>query len=678
MNRGQLKRIRKEIERLCHCEKEWEALRLISREGGVDELSAEWTDLWRGRVRYALRAAGPMEEFLTQLEGFPNAPDTPDLRLLKALDEHLAGRDVKAFIGGLTGLSAPAETLRRELLRLGDLSKGTDPKLAALLDSFALTPEAVAPKDYRRVGELLSPFSAVSADACGLFEELLTRYHKLNSVQAVEKQADGYFLDELCAIDLQLTGAISYFPQALSELLAAPLLAQVAALLGRVAESSPEQAAALALCAPEAMELLAGRAWPPLREKLRLEAGEELSADDLAGLRKSAREAGFEERFRLVNKLADLMRAEDDLDPELYQILVIVYQGIFKDLTQKRASLPEREQRRLAVVFGPVFSRHLPLLWGLDGDLPFILDDAAAAGCLDPTSALLHTFFAVKGRDRGMTAKARAMLKLLPPIKGNEVECLFAQYQIFLAEDLKSVKSMLVICQESGQELTRLVASSVWTTLLMLLFQTTLTSAAKGNPFFGLLMGPELSDLNRACKKMLKGVGCFADDPEFGNVLSLAQAFPDGQITGERYALMLQRQLDSGVSPEQVIQFFSSFLCSTGEAAKHAEMEIGMNLPFGDILGTDELLQEVLLCGLDALCDDPVTVAGFDAANLSAIAEIVKKYCLGNNLNHYLLLIGSVARQRMKSGDKGMEQLQVKLTDYLALQKKPVKKGKRR
>jgi hypothetical protein len=675
MNRGQLKRIRKEVERLCHCEKEWEALQLISREGAVDEFSAEWTDLWRGRIRHALRTAAAMEEFLTQLKGFPNAPDTPDLRLLKALDQHLAGRDARADIGSLTGLSAPAETLRRELVRLGNLSNSTDPKLAAILNSFALTPEAIAQKDYRRVGELLASSQAGSTKACDTFKEILTRSRKLNSLPAVRRKADGVAPSELRAIDRQLSKALPLLPKALADILAAPVLAQIAAALTRIAESGPDQAATLALCAPVAMDRLAGPAWPDLRKKFSIEGGT-LSAEDRVELRKSCRNAGFEERFRLINKLADLIRSGYGPDQELCQTLVAVYQEIFKDLTQKRAALPEREQRRLAAVLGPVFSRHLPILRHSGGHLPRILDGAAEAGCLDPTLALLHTFFAVKAQDIGMTTKATAMLTLLPPIREKEMEPLFNNYLEFIAEDLKSVKAMLVICRETGHELDQLVAERIGKALLPSLIMNTLSSAGRGNSFMAMLMGPEAKELSRVCKKMLKGMNCFADNPSFSFAISLAQAFPDGKITGALFGLMVHRQLEAQVQPKEIIDFFSLILFSINQITKRSIREMGM--PFGNLFANDQLLQEVLLCGLDALCDDPARIASFNAANLSAIVDIVKKYCQGSAMGRYLLLIGNTLPKRAQSGDEAIGRLHADIMDYLALHTKPAKKGKRR
>jgi len=674
MNRGQVKRIRKELERLRKGEKEWEALRLIEGEGACEEFAAEWNDLWRSRTRRALRTAQHLEEFLAQSAGFASLPDNADLRFLQALGEHLADGMSAADIGLMTGLSAPAETLRRELLRLGGLSLPDEPKLRAQLMSFAMEPEGALQKDYRQLRALLAFSPAVPAEACESFEELLTRSRKLNSATAVKKKASGVSAAELGAVDRLLKEAGSPLPEQLFKLLAAPVLTQVAKALRRVAEHAPERAAGLALSAPFCMQRLSGSAWPALSRKLRLDAGQKLSAEDRAMLLATARSADFEERFLLVEKLARILTGEREPDLKLYDAFAVTFQGIFRELTLKRAALPEREQRRLAQVMGPVLRRHLPLLWGSDADLPFILDDAAAAGCLDPSSALMHAFFAAKARDRGMTAKARAMLKLLPPIQEPDVQHFFEEYQELIAEDARDLKAMLTICRESGHELAEPVAKGLWMTLMSLLTLNSLAPRGKTSSFMDMLAGSVAEDTSRSCKKLLKGTAALAGEPAFAPVVAIAETFPDGRITGTGYGLMARKQVADGIALAEAVSLFAILLAFIDGFGRASEME----LPFGQPYRVEQLVGEVMFGGLNEFVADNKTVERLDSASLARLAEIVRQFGRGRNTERYLQLIGNSAARRMQAGDEAMGKLHACVMESLAPRKKPATKRGRR
>jgi hypothetical protein len=466
MNRGQVKRLRKEFERLRTGGREWDALRLLEKEDVVDGFRDEWNDLWRGQLRHALRTAALMEDFLLHVNGFSRVPDTADIRFMCMVGDYLDGKDVVSAINGMAGLSAPAEALRRELLRHGDERAPDDAKLRKLLTTFALTPESALQKEYRQLRSLLTSYPAISQETCETLEELLTRSRKLNSASAVKKTVNGIAEADLRGIDPALKKVASELPLPFFRVVAAPVLAQISIAIRRVAESSPDQGARLALAAPFCMESLAGPAWPGLREKFQLEAARALSEADLASLRKTAQSATFEERFTLINKVERLMSIQKGLDEDLQDILVLLYKGIFKELALRRAILSDRDKRRLAAVFGPVFSRHMELLCGDMKEMPFVLDSAAAAGCLDAVSALLHTFFAVMLRERAMIANARGMLRLLPPIQEKEVRDLFGEYQMLLSEDVNALKGMLDICRECGHDLDKFVSMGLRMSLL--------------------------------------------------------------------------------------------------------------------------------------------------------------------------------------------------------------------
>jgi hypothetical protein len=674
MNRGQVKRLRKELDHLRKVGKEWDALRLLQRENAVDEFRSEWDDLWRAQTRHALRTAALMDKFLLCIDEFSAIPDTADIRFMRAVGDYLDGREVSAVISGMTGLSAPAETLRRELLRQGNENASDDSKLRKLLTSFAASPGKILQKDYRQLRTLLASYPAVSLETCETLEEILTRSRKLNNASTVEFKAHGVYEPNLRAIDQDLNKAASGLPPAFSRVVVAPVLANVCVAIQRVADSNPDKGARLVLAAPFCMENLLGSDWPELRKKFQLEAGQSFSAEDRASLRKTAQNATFEERFTLVNKLVKTMSSMQDFDESLIDILVLLFKGIFKELIIRRTKISERDQRKLAMIFGPFFSKNMDYLYGSMEDLPFLLDSAAAAGCLGAASALLHTFFAVMSRDRSMIANARAMLKLLPPIQEKDVQILFGKHQELLAEDLKSLKGMLDVCRECGHELDGSVAKALDMSLLSVLIMSTLMGGGNRNSFMAMIMGPMAEESVQMCKRLIKGMECFSGNPLFSAPVELARSFPSGRISGKEFGNYLEKRIGTNPSADQVIADFIVIL----EAIRRASEAQRMDMPFGDMLNGSSLIKELLVVGLGVLCGKKGQVMQYSTKALTVLVDIMRKYGDSRGLERYMMLISNTAAERSAAGDEDAGKLYRNSMDYISHITKSGKKGGRR
>ncbi len=674
MNRGQVKRLRKELDRLRKGGKEWDALGLIEREKAVDEFRNEWEELWRSQSRHALRTAALMESFLQRSKEFSTVPDSSDFRFINAVGDYLNGKEITTIINGTTGLSAPAEALRRELLRRGEEKSPDDAKLRKLLALFAVTPEKVLQKDYRQLRVLLAPYTALSQRTFEALEEILTRSRKLNNASTVEFKAHGVYEPNLRALDTDLNKAASELPPAFSRVVIAPILTHVCVAIRRVAASNPDKGARLALAAPFCMEKLAGSEWAELRKKFQLEAAHEFSVADLASLRKTAQNATFEERFLLVNKLVKIMSSHQVFDEDLQDTLIILFKGILKELAMRRSKISDRDQRRLAAVFGPFLSRNIDFLYNSFEELPFLLDSAATAGCLDTVLALLHTFFAVMARDRTMIANARSMLKLVPLIQEKDVGELFGEYRETLAEDLKSLKGMLDICRECGHELDVHVARNLNMSLLSALIMNTLMGGGGRDSFMAMIMGPMSDDSAQMSKKMIKGVECFSGNPLFSAPIALARSFPSGRISGKEFGLYLEKQIATNTSTERAIADFISIL----GAIRHVTEAQRMDMLFGDMLGGSSLTKELLTAGLNVLCGKKDQVKRCSTADLATFGDIICKYGDGLGFERYMQLIANSAAERMASGDEAARKLYEYTTDYIIQATRPDRKRGRR
>jgi hypothetical protein len=675
VNRGQIKRIRKEIDRLRNGGREWDALRVLSREAAVEEFRAEWDDIWRVLTRQSLRTAAGMEEFLARIREFDAPPETPDIAFLAIVGAYLEGKDLPASLDSIRGLSAPAETLRRELIRQEGSPPVITTKQRNLLMRFATTPEAVLQKDYRNQGSHFSapPFPPAFAKACELLEKILSHSRRFNSVSAVKRGIQGVNEGDLGRTDAALNQVVPLVPPALFRVLVAPVLAQVSSAIGRIAAISPDQGARLALSAPFCLEMLAGHSWDDLRRKLPFESAHSLTDADRAALRTSARTASLEERLSLINRLSTLIMSRQEPDADLQKTLTILYRGIFKEIEKRREGLPEREQRNVVAVFGPVLEKHLELLYNDLKELPFLLDDAASAGCLTPALTLLQTFFAVSIRDRNMISHARSMLKLLPPIREKDVQKLFEEHQFLILDDLKGLKGMLDICRESGHDLHAFFAMGVGFSLLSRLLMNTLEDRSDQRGLLNIFFEQMAEETARQCNRLIKGMEIFAAQPEFVLPVQLARAFPAGRITAAEFGRLLENLFEAEPGIEKVMETLFLIVGMIVVVARKREME----LPFVDGVEADILQREILTAALDVVCRDRERLSLFSTESLSRLVKLMEEFGSNRGTERYRLLIANVAATRVDT-DESARALYNSLLDSIRKSSTKAGKGRRR
>jgi hypothetical protein len=318
--------------------------------------------------------------------------------------------------------------------------------------------------------------------------------------------------------------------------------------------------------------------------------------------------------------------------------------------------------------------KHIGLLYGGGEELPFLLDAAACAGCLDPSSALLHTFFAVMARDRSMIANARGMLKLLPPIQEKDVRDLFERYQMYLSDDLKAVKGMLDICRECGHQLDSFVAQGVGMSLLSLMIMNTMVGGSKRRGLLDMFMGDMSEESSQNCKKLIKGLENFTGNPKFAFSVGLAKGFPTGRITGEGFGQLLEERLEAGLSVERVMADAVIMLEAVGSISYAQKMD----LPFGDIFGADSLQRDLLSGALQALCGSKERLTSFTTDSLARLVSMIRKYDDGHGMERHMLLIGNAAAARMDTGDEAAKVLHKSILDTITRNKKTAGRGRRR
>jgi hypothetical protein len=202
----------------------------------------------------------------------------------------------------------------------------------------------------------------------------------------------------------------------------------------------------------------------------------------------------------------------------------------------------------------------------------------------------------------------------------------------------------------------------------------TLMAGGGRKSLMAMIMGPMSEESSWLCKKLIKGMECFAGNPEFSAVVGLARGFPSGRITGNEFRQLMEKQIEGSLSTEQSIDNFIIMLEMISKIDEAQEM----GAPFGGIFEVDQLVREILIAGLDVLCGKRERAVRHSTDALGRLFGVILKYGDGCSLKRYLLLIGNAAYERMEAGDDTAGRLHAAAMDYISMHKRMGKKRGRR
>jgi hypothetical protein len=150
------KRLAKDLEKLWRTGKYWEWVQLIGQIEQVKLYQAQWQEAWRYLCRQALRLPDQLEEFWGRLAKQPLAPELPDLIFIRGLKIFIDSGAIPPDIAALSGLSPPAQMLRKNLLSWSP-DPTQDRKISRLLNLLTQQPDKVTGKTFNDLAALVQP-----------------------------------------------------------------------------------------------------------------------------------------------------------------------------------------------------------------------------------------------------------------------------------------------------------------------------------------------------------------------------------------------------------------------------------------------------------------------------------------------------------------------------------------
>ena len=542
INKGKLKREKRELERLFNQGRHWEFLQNVEKEGFEAAFPQETGKAWRALVRDAFITPEKMSGFFRRRHELTSAPQLPDLHFLSLAERFIDGADVAAEVATLKSLTPAPHSMAKRLLQWDDAQTDTR-NIESLLTLFVTAPEKVAAK---QVGEAARFFQSPPGDgALNVLSHYFEVLRKANLKGAVAKKRDGIHLDWLAKNDLELSDAAGTVPENIYRLLLAPLLWR----LGRLYENYCQEDNAFALELAEVMPYLTARlAGDRWSEVERLLYEDDLSAmyeDDPRYVRKKIAAAEFPEKVRLLRTLAMTLHnitadEEDDFnifddesaskhEQQIRADYMLLYKDVLAEIGRNRAELSPREQRELAQVMGDVLEEGFHSFAGDPRHGTDFLQAVAQAGLLNTKLALTALLIARPTGNRTLREAAESALTTLPPLVKGDIQWLFRSFG-FLSYPNIAELSPLIRQVKDDVPMLELIADLVAIQVTRRLVENGMTNFP-GFDIFGSLMKGSTRNMKQEMTNFRNELKNFSDIDAFDQLFLLAESYPEGFVT---------------------------------------------------------------------------------------------------------------------------------------------------
>ena len=565
INKGKLKREKKELERLFNLGRHGEFLQAVEREGLAEAFPQETGKAWRALVRSAFTTPEGMTAFFLLRRRLPSPPELPDLRFLELVERFLDGDDVAAEAAALKDLTPASQSMARQLLRWEPSATDTR-EIEALFAQFVNSPEKVSHKQLEAATSHFFDRFDGALQFLPLFFELL---RKGNLKGAVAKKRRGIDLDRLSALDQEVKEAAKVVPVALMDIFTAPLMWQLARLYENYCGEDNRFALELATATPWLSSQLAGNRWEEVAQQLDKDDLSDRYDDDPKYVRKKIAGADFPEKVRLLGSLAStlhtVINAEDDDDFDLdfddddddesdpwddtareerekliRADYLLLYKEVLAEIGRKRQGLTSREERELDRIMGEFLERDFTTFFAEPGQCIEFLQATAKAGLLNTKLALASLFIARPTGNRALRERAEQALTTLPlPVKG-DIQWLF-KYFGFLSYPAISAFAPLIKLVKDDELLLGVISDLVAIQVTRTLVENQL-GGIPGLDIFKTLMKATSREMKQEMTSFRNDLKNFSDIAAFSGLFLLAESYPDGVITESGFKKILADQ----------------------------------------------------------------------------------------------------------------------------------------
>jgi hypothetical protein len=508
------KRVRKDIQKYFQAGRYWELLHLLEAEDIVSQNAEVHQQAWKIVIKQALQGKAAFEQFRREVGTLKSRPNDPDFRFLLHLKGIFDGSGPMGDAMEIKGLSPEGVKLRSHLATF-EFPSALRARIEKLLKKFVATPGTITRRYFEQLAALL-PVEELrrTASQTGVY---IPSARDLNHKAAVAQGWDGLDVYRLKRLDSALQRLTGSLPTALREVLCFPFVYNIGVASRRLApQASIHRAERLVGAIPFLLPGLAGGKFEEVKSKLMAGSGERVE-DDPETLRRTAAGLSIEEKVSLLGSLRNRIgdhkaRMPDFLDEDededdfaesdeeaanQAQVLVILYRGLFDDISKRLPGMSQREKKELIRVMEPMLLRDLDFIFEALQGSPDCLSFLAAAidsGCVGPRTGLLAVVAGGAFRDRDLSNRAENFLDGAESPTEADAVWLAREWSDFFYPSVRSLKPLL-IRYGAERKLLAIFAFEIITRMDIALFEAVLERE--------LPMGGLFNEI----KKMLGGTG---------------------------------------------------------------------------------------------------------------------------------------------------------------------------
>ncbi len=489
------KRVRKDVQKYFQAGRYWELLHLLETEDIVSQNADIHQQAWKIVIKQALQGKTAFEQFRQEVGMLKSRPNDPDFRFLLHLKRIFEGGGSIEDAMEIKGLSPEGVKLRSHLAAF-EFPSTLRARIEKLLKKFVATPGAITRRYFEQLAALL-PVEELrtTASKTGAYIPLA---RDLNHKAAVAQGWDGLDLYrlKLKRLDSALQRLAGSLPPALLEVLCFPFVYNIGVASRRLApQASLHRAERLVGAIPFLLPSLAGEKFEEVKRTLAVGSGERVE-DNPEALRRTAPGLSLEEKVSLLGSLRnrigdhkarmpDFLDEDEDEDDFVEsdeeaanqaQVLVILYRGLFDDISKRLPGMSQREKKELVRVMEPMLLRDLDFIFeALEGspDCLSFLAVAIDSGCVGPRTGLLAVVAGGAFRDRDLSKRAENFLDGAESPTEADAIWLARGWSDFFYPSVRSLKPLL-IRYGAERKLLAIFVSEIITRMDIALFEAVL------------------------------------------------------------------------------------------------------------------------------------------------------------------------------------------------------------
>lgn len=683
MNKGKLKRAKRELEKLFSQGRYWEFLEEADAGDMGDLFPKESERAWRELTRQAFGAPEMMLDFVSKAKRLKTPPDTPDIRFLLLLERFVNGDDVTKDLESAGNLSPMPLMIKKRLLLWNDsLSEGS--RTGKLFDLFLTKPDRVTKKSFLELLNLSPDFTGAHID---FLPESFETLRKFNLKSAVKKKQKGVLLHRLAEIDEELKEIGHVCPESIFRIILAPILLQVSLLYENYGH---ENGFALTMCEtmPFLTKQLTGARWQEL-ETILLESNRlDYYETDRQFIKKKLSSAGFPEKVKLLRQVAHSLnelekreRDRDDFDDfddfddseelddkrkkAILDDYLLLYRDVLTEIGGKRATISQRDQRELTQVMGGILEKDLDSFLGNPHYCLAFLKAIGQSGCMNTKFAIAALFISRHEEERELREHAEKALTALPSPNEDDVRWFLDHFHFLCYPEISCLYPVIQLVK-NDERLITLIAERVIGEVRRALVDNFMKMNLKNSMLGFLADGFSRADAKSDMTRFRKGLANFKEIAGFSPLFELAETFPDGYITEAGHKKNLF-EIYSRSGIESIIRELEII---------HESMRNMPDFAFGVAIetGVDKLIKIQTDGVMELLRDHCEDLRSASPGSISTLVMCLGDLTLTPELSRLLIRISNILQERKDAGEKEIAPLAKKLSDMIIKAGKPKNK----